>query len=148
MSTSPSTFLILGWCGKYLLRLRGEYGNILYRHYIGIPFPYSLLTIRTSKIRVLGFVVYVLNPNPEPLWGLGFEVSGVGFGGLAFIVAFRVWAFKASVFGADSLRARCWVGVRWTPHPAIVTIRDKKPCIRVLLYSYYATITGRGVLLR
>ena len=30
---------------------------------------------------------------------------------------------------------------RWTPHPVIVTIR------RVLLHSYYATITGWGVLL-
>ena len=109
MSTSPSTFLILGWCGKCLLRLRGEYGNILYRHYIGIPFPYSLL--RTSKIRVFGFAIYAL--NPKLLLGLGFEVSGFGFGGLGFMVALRGWAFKASVFGADSLRARCWVGVRW-----------------------------------
>ena len=33
------------------------------------------------------------------------------------------------------------------PHPVIVTIRDNKDCIRVLLYSYYTTITGWGVLL-
>ena len=34
-----------------------------------------------------------------------------------------------------------------TPHPVIVTIRDNKDYIRVLLYSYYTTITGWGVLL-
>ena len=34
------------------------------------------------------------------------------------------------------------------PHPVIVTIRDIKDYIRVLLYSYYTTITGWGVLLR
>ena len=39
-------------------------------------------------------------------------------------------------------------GFRWTPHPVIVTIRDNKDYIRVLLYSYYTTITGWGVLLR
>ena len=38
--------------------------------------------------------------------------------------------------------------VRWTPHPVIVTIRDNRDYIRVLLYSYYTTITGWGVLLR
>ena len=31
------------------------------------------------------------------------------------------------------------------PHPVIVTIRDIKDSIRVLLYSYYATSTGWGV---
>ena len=36
---------------------------------------------------------------------------------------------------------------RWTPHPVIVTIRDNRDYITVLLYSYYATITGWGVLL-
>ena len=36
--------------------------------------------------------------------------------------------------------------VRWTPHPVIVTIRDIKDYIRVLIYSYYTTITGWGVL--
>ena len=38
--------------------------------------------------------------------------------------------------------------VRWTPHPAIVTRMDKRDYIRVLLYSYYTTITGWGVLLK
>ena len=37
--------------------------------------------------------------------------------------------------------------LRWTPHPVIVTIRDNRDYIRVLLYSYYTTITGWGVLL-
>ena len=45
----------------------------------------------------------------------------------------------------DVLRERC---LRWTPHPVIVTIRDNKDYIKVLLYSYYTTITGWGVLLR
>ena len=33
---------------------------------------------------------------------------------------------------------------RWTPHPVMVTIMDNKDYIRVLLYSYYTTITGWG----
>ena len=37
--------------------------------------------------------------------------------------------------------------VRWTPYPVIVTIGDNRDYIRVLLYSYYTTITGWGVLL-
>ena len=36
----------------------------------------------------------------------------------------------------------------WTPHPVIVTIRDIKDCIRVLLYSYYTIITEWRVLLK
>ena len=46
------------------------------------------------------------------------------------------------------LSSRSQVCVRWTPHPVIVTIRGNKDYIRVLLYSYYTTITGWGVLLR
>ena len=38
--------------------------------------------------------------------------------------------------------------IRWTPHPVIVTLRDNRDHIRVLLYSYYTTITGWGVHLR
>ena len=37
--------------------------------------------------------------------------------------------------------------IRRTPHPVIVTIRDNEDYIRVLLCSYYTTITGWGVLL-
>ena len=37
---------------------------------------------------------------------------------------------------------------RGTPHPVIVTIMDNRDYGRVLLYSYYTTITGWGVLLR
>ena len=37
--------------------------------------------------------------------------------------------------------------IRWTPHPVIVTIGDSRDHIRVLLYSYYTTIAGWGVLL-
>ena len=39
------------------------------------------------------------------------------------------------------------VWLRRTPHPVIVAIRDNRDYIRVLLYSYYPTITGWGVLL-
>ena len=42
-------------------------------------------------------------------------------------------------------RVQGWV--RWTPHPVIVAIGDNRDYLRVLLYSYYTTITGRGVLL-
>ena len=34
------------------------------------------------------------------------------------------------------------------PHPVTVTIRDNEEYIRVLLCSYYTTITGWGVLLK
>ena len=37
--------------------------------------------------------------------------------------------------------------LRWIPHPVIVTIGDIKDYIRVLIYSYYTTIAGWGVLL-
>ena len=37
---------------------------------------------------------------------------------------------------------RTGFGVRWTPHPVIVTIGDNRNYVRVLLYSYYTTITG------
>ena len=40
------------------------------------------------------------------------------------------------------------VSLRWTPHPVIMTIRHNRGYIRVLLYSYYTTITGWGVLLK
>ena len=33
---------------------------------------------------------------------------------------------------------------RWTPHPVIVTIRDNRDYIRVLLYSSYTTIKEGG----
>ena len=33
---------------------------------------------------------------------------------------------------------------RWTPHPVIVSIGDNRDYLRVLLYSYYTTITGWG----
>ena len=45
------------------------------------------------------------------------------------------------------LRYRYNVYVRWTPQPVIVTTRDNRDYIRVLLYSSYTTITGWGVLL-
>ena len=41
-----------------------------------------------------------------------------------------------------------WGRLRWTPHPVIVTIRENRDYIRVLLDSYYTTISGWGVLLR
>ena len=34
--------------------------------------------------------------------------------------------------------------IRWTPHPEIVTIRDNRDYIEVLLYSDYSTLTGWG----
>ena len=33
---------------------------------------------------------------------------------------------------------------RWTPHPVIVIIRNSQDFFRVLLYSYYTSITGVG----
>ena len=34
------------------------------------------------------------------------------------------------------------------PHPVVVAIRNNRDYFRVLLYSYYTTIAGWGVLLR
>ena len=64
-----------------------------------------------------------MDPLPSNRWfrGLGVRPSGLGF---------RGWGF-------------------WVQHRVIVTIKDKEDYIRVLLFSYYTTITGwRGVLLR
>ena len=47
-----------------------------------------------------------------------------------------------------ALAGQTMVHIRRTPHPVTVTIRDNRDYIRVLLYSYYTTITGWGVLLR
>ena len=46
--------------------------------------------------------------------------------------------------GLGDLSLGVQVRVRWTPHPVIVTIGDHRDYIRVLIYSYYTTITGWG----
>ena len=38
--------------------------------------------------------------------------------------------------------------IRWTPHPVIMTIRDNRDDVGVLLYSYCTLLQGWGVLLR
>ena len=43
--------------------------------------------------------------------------------------------------GCHSNSSRTRGDLRWTPHPVIVTIRDNRDHIRVLLYSDYTTIT-------
>ena len=53
---------------------------------------------------------------------------------------------RREAFGAGCAWAPL-LSFRWTTHPVIVTIRDNRDYIRVLLYSYYTTITGWGVLL-
>ena len=40
------------------------------------------------------------------------------------------------------------ISFRWTRHPVIVSIRDNRDYIRVLLYSHYTTFTGWGILLK
>ena len=62
---------------------------------------------------------------------------------------YGAWTEKVHVVSLRGCELRAWgLGVRWTHHPVIVTIMDNKDYIRVLLYSYYTTITGWGVLLR
>ena len=39
-----------------------------------------------------------------------------------------------------SIGSHNYIYPRWNPHPAIVTFRDTKDSIRVLLHSYYTTI--------
>ena len=62
---------------------------------------------------------------------------------IRFVAAF-LHSPKASTW---RIRGAKYVDFRWSPHPVIVTIRDNKDYIRVLLYSYYTTITGWGVLI-
>ena len=45
------------------------------------------------------------------------------------------------------MAACSWPRFRWTPHTAIVAIKDNKDCIRVVLFSYYTTIAEWGILL-
>ena len=62
-----------------------------------------------------------------------YKVQGLGFrtqGFLGFRVS-RFLRFEEDVLGGP-------------PRPVIVTIRDHGDYIRVLLYSYYTTITGWG----
>ena len=58
------------------------------------------------------------------------------------ILEFEPLTNRLPVFGGNSS-----VALRWTPHPVIVTMRDNRDDIRVLLYSQYTTIAGWGVLL-
>ena len=53
----------------------------------------------------------------------------------------------ATPFGRSDPRGikDCLGVIRWTPHPVIVTIRDNKDYIRVLLYSYY-TLNPKPIL--
>ena len=53
------------------------------------------------------------------------------------------WAFKfrgleRQFWGVSDFK--CCFYRRWTPHPVIVTIRDNKDYIGLLLYYYYTTI--------
>ena len=50
--------------------------------------------------------------------------------------------------GSERSEAGCLGELLWTPHQGIVTTRDSGDCIRVLLYSYYSTVTGWGVHLK
>ena len=44
------------------------------------------------------------------------------------------------------IKIRVYIGaIGGPPHPVIVTIRDKRDYIKVLLYSYCTTITGWGL---
>ena len=52
----------------------------------------------------------------------------------------RVPEVEVSFEGRMANRPICILG--GPPHPVIVTIMDNMDCIRVLLYSYYTTITG------
>ena len=61
-----------------------------------------------------------------------------------------LWNTSVSDQVSNKFNVSWWVielSIRWTPHPVIVTIRDTRDDIGVLLYSYYTTITGWGVLL-
>ena len=55
------------------------------------------------------------------------------------MVGAYAWGFKER-----SKVPECRVCIRRTPHPVIVTIRDKKGYIRVLVYSCSTTTTGLG----
>ena len=57
-------------------------------------------------------------------------------------------AIQAIMGGGGRWLEWSMVLVRLTPYPVMVTTMDNKDYIRVLLYSYYTTITGWGILLR
>ena len=57
------------------------------------------------------------------------------------------WLIPEVMTATQAVLSRSCVYFRWTPHPVIVTMRDNRDYIRDLLYSYYTTITGWGVLL-
>ena len=63
------------------------------------------------------------------------------------LVGFEGFSVLGGPWSARSKLSQ-WGYLRWTPHPVIVTIGDIRDSIRVLIYSYYATMTGWGVLLR
>ena len=70
---------------------------------------------------------------------MGLRVQGFGF---------RDYGACRDVHMNDD-RIEGWVDcsmvfLRWTPHPVIVTTKDNKDYIRVLLGSYYMTIIGWG----
>ena len=52
-----------------------------------------------------------------------------------------------SIEGGDLLMRSERYRLGGPPHPVVVTVGDNRDYIRVLLYSYYTTITGWGVLL-
>ena len=96
--------------------------------------------------------------GPKNSQNYGLYVYHSGYGAILFymLLRFRYLSLNLSpclrpatpLARSRSLLYSCGGFFRWTPHPVIVTIRDNRDYIRVLLYSYYATITGWGVLVR
>ena len=76
---------------------------------------------------------------------MGIRVQGLigSSGGLEFRVQGLGCRATFTERTADHFEANIMAQVE-TPHPVIVTIMDNKDYIRVLLYSYYTTITGWG----
>ena len=69
--------------------------------------------------------------------------GGQGFG------AWDLWYTKNAfwIWGGSrncELLGTLGIHIGWTPHHVIVAIKENKDYIRVLLYSYYTTITGWG----
>ena len=93
---------------------------------------FKVFRFQGQRIGVLGDfgTRYVERETCWLLWGL-LGHDGPGENGFWFV----------------GVKATKNIDLRWTPRPVIVTIRDNKDHIQVLLYSYYTTITGWGVLL-
>ena len=108
--------------------------------------PKESMLERNEFQAVRKVLIWVVSQNQGYLFWVPKIRNTVYCGSRSWETAICLWIGSSCNFAlAASSRL---ADFRWTPLPVIVTIRDNKDYIRVLLYSYYTTITGWGVFLR